>query len=182
MATFSTGELVLVQGLQSKPEHNGTAASVLSFDDAKGRYVVQLVGSGTTLSLKPVNLARKGAGGPTDSEMVFVDGDEAIGLTPEEAAQIAAMRKQAEEAPEVPAAEAEGVPASRAWRGRKAEESGPRQARRLPRRRARSQRRRAGTARASRCSVAHLGVTQEAKLRLRGGEQQRQRRRRRQRW
>ena len=107
MATFTTGELVIIQGLQAKPEHNGAAAHVLSFDNAKGRYVVQLEGSGTTLSLKPANLMRKGKG-PTDSEMVFVDGDEAIGLTPEEAAQIAAMRKQAEEAP--PAAQDEAPP------------------------------------------------------------------------
>ena len=49
-------EPVLVTGLESKPELNGTTALAVSFDDAKGRYSVRLP-AGQTLALQPKNLA-----------------------------------------------------------------------------------------------------------------------------
>ena len=50
------GDVVRVDGLMSKPELNGREARVLGYDEAKGRYGVQLVDGGTQLSLKPTNV------------------------------------------------------------------------------------------------------------------------------
>ena len=41
-AGFRLGAAVVVQGLQSRPELNGARATVLNFDEAKGRYQVRL--------------------------------------------------------------------------------------------------------------------------------------------
>lgn len=62
-AAFALGSAVVVQGLQAKPEHNGQAASVLGWDEAKGRYRVSLSGSGVVLALKPSNLTAAAPGG-----------------------------------------------------------------------------------------------------------------------
>ena len=50
------GRHVIISGLKSKPELNGTTALAVSFDDAKGRYNVRLP-AGQTLALQPKNLA-----------------------------------------------------------------------------------------------------------------------------
>ena len=52
---------MLVQNLKSKPEFNGREGRVLEYDEARGRYSVRLLQSGTmaarTLQIKPENLA-----------------------------------------------------------------------------------------------------------------------------
>jgi hypothetical protein len=50
------GDVVRVDGLMSKPELNGREARVLRYDEAKGRYAVELAQGGTQLSLKPTNV------------------------------------------------------------------------------------------------------------------------------
>jgi hypothetical protein len=47
---------VIIDGLQSKPELNGTYGTMQSFDDGTGRWNVQLEDSGSVLALKPANL------------------------------------------------------------------------------------------------------------------------------
>ena len=56
---------VVIDGLSSKPELNGTKGVAVSFDDAKGRYNVRMEGSGQFMALKPINLLadRSGGGG-----------------------------------------------------------------------------------------------------------------------
>ena len=55
------GAAVLVRNLKSKPEFNGREGRVLEYDEARGRYSVRLLHSGTmaarTLQIKPENLA-----------------------------------------------------------------------------------------------------------------------------
>jgi len=52
---------VLVRNLKSKPDFNGREGRVLEYDEARGRYSVRLLHSGTmaarTLQIKPENLA-----------------------------------------------------------------------------------------------------------------------------
>ena len=50
------GQAVCIQGLKAKPELNAKMASVLSYDEAKGRYNVMVEGGGTVLALKRANL------------------------------------------------------------------------------------------------------------------------------
>merc|ERR1719401_664487 len=50
------GAAVVVQGLESKPEHNGKTGQILKFDKSRGRYDVEV--NGTTLSLRPRNLTQ----------------------------------------------------------------------------------------------------------------------------
>ena len=57
----AVGSSVVIVGLKAKPHFNGQAASVLGWDEAKGRYKVSLNGggviaSGVVLALKPTNL------------------------------------------------------------------------------------------------------------------------------
>ena len=49
------GKRVIVEGLASKPELNGSRGVATSFDDAKGRYNVQL-DDGGQMALKPANV------------------------------------------------------------------------------------------------------------------------------
>ena len=67
MSAPLVGKRVTVQGLASKPQHNGALGTVLSFDDTKSRYQVRL-DSGETLSLKPQNL-QGGSGNPEGGTM-----------------------------------------------------------------------------------------------------------------
>ena len=53
---FALGSSVVVVGLKAKPQLNGQAASVLGWDETKGRYNVSL-SSGGVLALKPDNLS-----------------------------------------------------------------------------------------------------------------------------
>ena len=50
------GRRVVIEGIASKPELNGTKGVAVSFDDAKGRYNVRLESSGEFMALKPVNI------------------------------------------------------------------------------------------------------------------------------
>ena len=57
----AVGSSVVIVGLKAKPQLNGQAASVLGWDETKGRYKVSLSGggvvaSGGVLALKPANL------------------------------------------------------------------------------------------------------------------------------
>ena len=52
---FSAGDVVVIEGLQSKPELNGCKARVGTFDVATGRHHVALE-DGKSLALKPANL------------------------------------------------------------------------------------------------------------------------------
>ena len=52
---FEAGVKVIVEDLQSRPELNGTAGTVASWDAAKGRYAVKHTASGEALLLKPVH-------------------------------------------------------------------------------------------------------------------------------
>ena len=52
------GDVVLISGLQARPEFNGAHALVEAWDDAKGRYTVRILdGAQTVLALKGTNLA-----------------------------------------------------------------------------------------------------------------------------
>ena len=51
-----------VRGLQARPELNGSTAVVVSFDESKGRYNVEIPG-GSVMALKPANLAADPAAG-----------------------------------------------------------------------------------------------------------------------
>ena len=48
------GRRVVINGLVAKPELNGRAGTAVSFDDDKGRYLVEL--DDTSLMIKPCNL------------------------------------------------------------------------------------------------------------------------------
>ena len=61
-ARFALGSSVVVVGLKAKPQLNGQAASVLGWDETKGRYNIALSGGGV-LALKPANLMQAGGGG-----------------------------------------------------------------------------------------------------------------------
>ena len=61
-ARFALGSSVVIVGLKAKPQLNGQAASVLGWDETKGRYNVSLSGGGEAASggvraLKPENLS-----------------------------------------------------------------------------------------------------------------------------
>ena len=60
-SALSVGGKVTVQGLKGAPQHNGKEGVIQSFEQAKGRYVVEL-STGETLALKPDNLT-----GPADA-------------------------------------------------------------------------------------------------------------------
>eukprot|EP00964_Phaeocystis_antarctica_P152236 scaffold120065_cov76-Phaeocystis_antarctica.AAC.1 len=55
MAKFNEGDVVVIEGLVSKPELNGCTARVGTFNVATGRHVV-VVEDGTALSMKPSNI------------------------------------------------------------------------------------------------------------------------------
>ena len=46
----------LLNGLVAKPELNGRTGTAVSFDDATGRYSVELDGTSSSLMIKPCNL------------------------------------------------------------------------------------------------------------------------------
>ena len=50
------GSRVAINGLVAKPELNGRTGTVVSFDDAKGRYCLELEGTSSSLMIKPCNL------------------------------------------------------------------------------------------------------------------------------
>ena len=52
---FSAGDVVVIEGMKSKPELNGCQARVGSFDAARGRHLVELLSDGAQLSIKPSN-------------------------------------------------------------------------------------------------------------------------------
>ena len=58
------GKRVVINGLAAKPELNGRTGTVLSFDDAEGRYFVELDLShdetSTSFTIKPCNLTVSG--------------------------------------------------------------------------------------------------------------------------
>ena len=49
---------VVINGLSSRPEFNGTKATAVSFDESKGRYNVEIPGprGGSVMALKPENI------------------------------------------------------------------------------------------------------------------------------
>ena len=59
---FRRGQTLLVSGLKGAPQHNGKSGSCLSWNDAKGRYNVELE-SGEIVGIRPANLAPYTAGG-----------------------------------------------------------------------------------------------------------------------
>ena len=61
-SALSVGGKVTVQGLKGAPQHNGKSGSCLSWNDAKGRYNVELE-SGEIVGIRPANLAPYTAGG-----------------------------------------------------------------------------------------------------------------------
>jgi hypothetical protein len=54
--TIPAGTVVSLKGLQSQPERNGDRGEVQDYDDASGRYIVQLEDSEECLRVKPSNL------------------------------------------------------------------------------------------------------------------------------
>jgi hypothetical protein len=54
--TFAPGTIVLLRGLKSAAEWNGTYGQVMAYDASKERYTVHLDEEGQTLALKPDNL------------------------------------------------------------------------------------------------------------------------------
>ena len=50
------GRRVVINGLVAKPELNGRAGTAVSFDDDKGRYLVELDDTSSSLMIKPCNL------------------------------------------------------------------------------------------------------------------------------
>ena len=54
---LAVGERVQIHGLRGAREHNGKFAVVQKFDAQAGRYVVQLVGGGKPMKIKPTNLS-----------------------------------------------------------------------------------------------------------------------------
>ena len=50
------GKRVRIDGLTAKPEFNGAQGVAVSFDAAKGRYNVRMMGSGEMIALKQSNL------------------------------------------------------------------------------------------------------------------------------
>jgi hypothetical protein len=50
------GRSVVINGLVAKPHLNGHTGTALSFDDDKGRYLVELDQSSASLMIKPCNL------------------------------------------------------------------------------------------------------------------------------
>ena len=58
------GQRVVIDGLSSKPELNGATAIAVSFDDAKGRYNVQIESTSAVMALKPGNLTPVSAESP----------------------------------------------------------------------------------------------------------------------
>merc|ERR1719277_2930947 len=56
-SALKSGTPVVVQGLASKPEHNGKTGQILKFDESRSRYDVEV--NGATLSLKPQNLTQQ---------------------------------------------------------------------------------------------------------------------------
>ena len=48
---------VVIIGIVAKPELNGRTGTALSFDDDKGRYLVELDQSSASLMIKPCNLS-----------------------------------------------------------------------------------------------------------------------------
>jgi hypothetical protein len=50
------GRRVVINGLVAKPELNGRTGTAVSFDDAKGRYSVELDGASSSFMIKPCNL------------------------------------------------------------------------------------------------------------------------------
>ena len=55
-AELATGAKIRVNGLNARPEFNGTTGTTVSWDSAKGRVGIKLDDSGEKLSLKPANL------------------------------------------------------------------------------------------------------------------------------
>ena len=68
---YEPGEVVEVQGLQGKPEHNSKLASIVGWDAARGRYDIRLGGSGIRILIKPDNLSLP-AGSAADAAAVPV--------------------------------------------------------------------------------------------------------------
>jgi histone H4 len=66
--SFSPGDEVMVRGLQSRPELNGGLGQVGRFDSKKGRYIVLLERTGTTVAVKAINLEPLDDGGLADQE------------------------------------------------------------------------------------------------------------------
>jgi hypothetical protein len=54
--TIPAGTVVSLKGLQSQPERNGDRGEIQDYDDASGRYIVQLEDSDECLRVKPSNL------------------------------------------------------------------------------------------------------------------------------
>jgi len=49
------GRRVVINGLVTKPELNGRTGTVVTFDDDKGRYSVELDDTSSSLMIKPCN-------------------------------------------------------------------------------------------------------------------------------
>ena len=62
---YTPGDKVLVSGLKGAAQHNGKDASIVSFDAAKGRWVVKL-STGENIALKPENISPPAAQGQVD--------------------------------------------------------------------------------------------------------------------
>lgn len=60
---FKTEEGLLLQGLLKAPELNGQPVRVKRFDDAEGRYVIRVAGSGETRHVRPENVRPRLADG-----------------------------------------------------------------------------------------------------------------------
>ena len=60
---WNSGTIVAIQGLVGAAQHNGKTGTLLSFDKAKGRFVVALSGGDTAqLAVKPANIALQSLG------------------------------------------------------------------------------------------------------------------------
>ena len=70
-ARFKTGDLVIIDGLTSKPELNGCKAHVRGSDPAKvGRFILDLLHNGTQISVKSINCRPPPGHAPFDRKQV----------------------------------------------------------------------------------------------------------------
>lgn len=68
-ASLSQGASVVVHGLEGRPELNGQPGVVGKYDEAKGRYAVQLGGGGAPMLLKAENLLPCDAHGASEGRL-----------------------------------------------------------------------------------------------------------------
>lgn len=106
MAGLATGAVVLIQGLQARPELNGQAAKVVTFDRKSGRFEVELLGGtskGSRVKPKAANLKPLSQGAPKRPSEIAAEAAAA-------AAAERAAEQEAEKAAKKPRLEGDASP------------------------------------------------------------------------